>query len=820
MTHGISLLVSSLWLTAPAEPPDTVTGAARPAETLVPPEPLANTIIAPAASMAALDAPAHVMVRLRLDERGDVTRVELISADTADAALIRAVLEQATHFRFRPALHHGRPIPVDIEYRRTFLPAPTPLNASLEGELIQMGTRQPISGGRLVIQVGDTEYRTESDDDGRFALSLPAGRANVEVAATGYKRFSVVEELGDDERLTVRYLVERISYERYETVVIGKRERTEISRTSLRDREIKRVPGTFGDPFRVIATLPGVGQIAALILTPIVRGNSTSSTGPLLDGVRIPYLFHLIAGPAVIHPEFIDHIDFFPGAFSARYGGYIGGIVNGITRRSPPGEVRIDTDLNLFQAGAFVRGPIDALGVTATVAGRYGYPGYIYSLTNPDAFASYWDYQLRVDGGKPHNGWTAFALGAFDEVGDKEKGVRIVRGRMLFHRLDLRYRLVSGTSSNVFQLVTGIDEIVAPGPDDQEDNRTSGRIRTQRIIPRVILSRQVADSLRLSVGFEAQARHADPSPPRETLDIVPADWSYNGGVFVESLWQATDDLQLMPSIRSDIYTNERASKASVDPRLLSRYRLRRGEDGDTWLKGGVGWYHQPPRFFAPFPGLEEIALERGLLVSIQTSAGVELPLARSISLDVQTYFNYMDPIIVDLRKNAATLDFPGTPQQSDAAEDAELVARSLGRSYGFELMLRKRDTGRLFGWVAYTLSRSERRRKGTWGVFDFDRTHMVQIVAGTTLPRNWQIGGRFQISSGRPVTTLRGYNTARTQPLYRFDIRIDKRAVWNEWILDFYAEVINISLESDSTNDTPGDAFRFVLPTLGARAIF
>ena len=37
-----------------------------------------------------------------------------------------------------------------------------------------------------------------------------------------------------------------------------------------------------------------------------------------------------------------------------------------------------------------------------------------------------------------------------------------------------------------------------------------------------------------------------------------------------------------------------------------------------------------------------------------------------------------------------------------------------------------------------------------------------------------------------PATTTAGYNTARADGYLRFDVRVDKRAVWRDWLLDFY----------------------------------
>ncbi len=39
------------------------------------------------------------------------------------------------------------------------------------------------------------------------------------------------------------------------------------------------------------------------------------------------------------------------------------------------------------------------LGATVTAAGRYGYPGFLIGLATNEVSLSYWDYQLRLDGG-------------------------------------------------------------------------------------------------------------------------------------------------------------------------------------------------------------------------------------------------------------------------------------------------------------------------------------------------------------------------------------------------------------------------------------
>jgi hypothetical protein len=147
-----------------------------------------------------------------------------------------------------------------------------------------------------------------------------------------------------------------------------------------------------------------------------------------------------------------------------------------------------------------------------------------------------------------------------------------------------------------------------------------------------------------------------------------------------------------------------------------------------------------------------------------------------------------------------------------------LTQPQLGRAYGLEIMLRRETKTGIFGWVSYTLSRSERMRDGQWVPYDFDRTHLVNLVGGLPLRRNWDVGLRLQYQSGKPTTITSGYNDARGTGYLRFDARIDKRAVWRSWLLDFYVDITNVALLPEEVQ--VGTVIRYVLPTVGLRGRF
>jgi TonB family protein len=171
-------------------------------------------------------------------------------------------------------------------------------------------------------------------------------------------------------------------------------QRRDLGQTTLSAAEVREVPGSLGDPFRAVETLPGVTPAASGIPYFFIRGAPPNNNGYFLDGVRVPLLFHVGAGPGVIHPALLDRIEFYPGAAPASFGGTAGAVVAAYSR-DPAQLAHGEASVRLFDAGALLESPFSSGQGTALVAGRYGYPGPILSAVS-DVELSYWDYQSRL----------------------------------------------------------------------------------------------------------------------------------------------------------------------------------------------------------------------------------------------------------------------------------------------------------------------------------------------------------------------------------------------------------------------------------------
>jgi hypothetical protein len=137
---------------------------------------------------------------------------------------------------------------------------------------------------------------------------------------------------------------------------------------------------------------------------------------------------------------------------------------------------------------------------------------------------------------------------------------------------------------------------------------------------------------------------------------------------------------------------------------------------------------------------------------------------------------------------------------------------------------------RLYGWLAYTLSRSLRVVDGIVVPSDWDERHILNLVVGYRWPRNYSTSARFHYNSGRPYplfverppngNEVDGYIHLPGFP--QLDLRGDKRFFFDNYVLDVYLEVVNSTFSRevfDIKRETSGaiqeSYYRLALPSAG-----
>ena len=158
--------------------------------------------------------------------------------------------------------------------------------------------------------------------------------------------------------------------------------------------------------------------------------------------------------------------------------------------------------------------------------------------------------------------------------------------------------------------------------------------------------------------------------------------------------------------------------------------------------------------------------------------------------------------------------------QFGVAGNSPITSDGRGRAYGIELMYSQDLFKGWFGTFSYTFSRSEfEDASGNLVPSTWDTRHIVNLLAGKKLRKNWQIGLNLRYQSAPPFTPFDDYtssfvvvwdvnkegirdfsqlNAERGKQTVFIDFRADKS--WNiGWgYLTFYMDLENVLADADS----------------------
>lgn len=586
---------------------------------------------------------------------------------------------------------------------------------------------------------------------------------------------------------------------------------------SLSSAEVRMIPGAFGDPFRAVGVMPGVGQLVTGLPVFFVRGAPPGNLGFLVDGVRVPLLFHSFFGPAVVHPKMIERIELHAGGYPASYGRYAGGVVDAELSR-PAGHLNGEWSVRLVDSGAFVDVPFANGRGNAMLAGRYSYTALLLSLLS-DISVEYWDYQALVSYDVSSRGTLSlFAFGAYDYLAippDEERGetVRDGENAVLFHRLDLRYDHRYGEHTKLRVAGTFGVEGTRGGQGLVRDMLGAGRLELRSQLSPALLLRAGA-----SANVDRYELELDPNTENylDVVELFPSRVDSVFGAYADVVIAAAPGISVTPGIRFDRYASAGNSALGVSPRLAANFRINEAVS----IEHAVGIADQPPNFVPGVPGVAVAGLTGGLQRSVQTSAAVkaELPWDVSSSTGVfyNSYFNLTDPF--------------GQNQDLDLDVE-EARVRSTGAAMGLEVLLQRRLTRRMGGLLSYTLSRSTRSHERIHTLSGYDRPHVLNVGANFDLGRRWLASARSVFYSGVPGSRNFGerriFDQSRARPFFRADVRLEKRFLLSDtawW--SFVAEVMNASFSQEvlrrpceprCSDDVVGP---IVIPSLGVMGQF
>lgn len=711
------------------------------------------------------------------------------------------------------------------------------------GVVVDTTTGAPLSD--VTLFVTETGTVVVTDADGAFTLPTSPTAMTVVVVGAGYLDRTL--KLDARDAGTLRVALEAQAVDAAEVIVVeGERVRPAPGAAQLARDEITRVPGARGDLLSSVKNLPGVANNGSL--TPfsaglIIRGASPEDSRILVDGFEVPILYHFLGVQSVLPSEMIDSLEFVPGGFDVAIGGASAGIVDVRSRHGARAWGGF-AEMSFVNGSGLIEGPLGERGSFALAARRSLIDAILPAVIPADAdvaftaYPRYYDYQGQADYHvDDHLTLAGFVFGSndgFDVISSAANSGDPAAAGGAANDTSFTRAIASATWATPRSRV----RLAASGYTDTNHFRV-GRDRYLLLdrdgaAARLELERQLARRVVVNGGTEVDVtrnqydirftrppREGDPTPPSFTYDALLAMVGSSTNRDVGAWAAATvrpGSAELTAGVRLD--GDLRGEHWTAQPRARGKLRL----DDATTLQASTGLYARPARLLDE--NLQpDLVPER----AINSSLGIERRLAEALTLQTTGFYNRLSRLTVL------------TGDRRDPMSEAGYRNVGTGTGFGLEALVTYKSR-RAFAWLAYTYAHATRvdgpgaptRR------FDYDQSHNL-IAVGSWRLGAWQLGARFQLTTGKPYTPVQGaefmsdvdgyqpvygaVNSQRVATQHQLDLRVDRRWRFRDWSLAVYLDVANAYLNAAVVDYTYNFDYSQrqavttlpILPSLGVR---
>lgn len=722
---------------------------------------------------------------------------------------------------------------------------------TLSGTITEESTGETAIGVNVLIK--SLETGTTSNEYGFYSISLPAGTYQVTYSFIGYT--TIVKEI-DLSKDTKQDIALAEASEELDAIVITadveklNTRSPQMSVNSLNIETIKKVPVVLGetDLIKALTLLPGVTNAGEGAAGFNVRGGAADQNLVLLDEATLYQSDHLFGFFSVFNPDAIKDLKLYKGGIPARYGGRVSSVLDIYQRDGNRQKLSATGGIGIVSSRLLLEGPIQKEKSSFLIGGRSSYAHLFLPLFDIENQAYFYDLNAKLsftlnDKNRLYMS-SYFGRDVFDVNGlfgnTFGNSFVNVRWNHIFNS-----KLFANASVIFSDYNYGLElEFVEFQFDSGITNLNA----------KYDLTHYVNDKVKLKYGLNSIYYEFDPgqiSPTTDdspiTADALTKKYAFENGLYIDGEFSITEKLNVNAGLRLSTFNrlgqdelntydengpllfNEElqiyesatptgtvsssrseslSTFANLEPRLAVSYSL----DDDTSFKASyqriAQYIHLISNTNAPTPF--DLYAPSGPFIEPQIGNQVAVGYFKNIgnySLEVESFYKTVDNRL-DYIDGADLI-------ANDAVE--RILLSGEARAYGLEFLLRK-NSGRLQGWIAYTLSRSEQRapgrtpqetgiNNGDWYSSPWDKTHDLTITGNYELNKKWSFGANFTLQTGLPVTfpngqyefnglfipTYEARNSSRLPLIHRLDLsatyvpKPEKTKGWQgSWVFSLY----------------------------------
>ena len=620
---------------------------------------------------------------------------------------------------------------------------------TVSGYIREKGSRELLIG--VNIYAPFLEKGTVSNRYGFYSLPLPAGTYELIYSYVGYH--IVREKIILDKDIELDIFLEpsvelegvEIKADRYEKVT----EMVQMSVLELPVSQVNDIPALLGekDVFKALQLMPGVQSGSEGSSGLYVRGGGPDQNLIILDDATVYNANHLFGFFSLFNGDALKSIELIKGGFPARYGGRLSSVVEMNMKDGNKEDFKGEAGIGLISSRLTLEGPLKSGVSSFLFSGRRT---YIDVLTRPlmpeDEKLGYYFYDLNaklnydfskkdklyLSGyfGKDKFGYVDRYGNEEDEAGlFWENATASLRWNHLFnnrlfsnasfifsnYRLniyedskyeDYRYSLDYTSSIRDFSFKYDLEFHPASGHTIR-----GGFLTTyHRFRPSAVVIKESEDNG--LDNFESRVNDIN------TLE---------SGLYVEDEVKIQRKCLSMAGLRLSHFVEDNKQYLGLEPRLAASYRLM----PDLALKASYALMNQYVHLLSNtglglptdlwVPSTDNVKPQR----SQQIAAGLAKDLTKqNLAITIEGYYKKMDDIIG--YKEGATFLLIEDPTGAEAFTWEDNITSGQGWAYGMEFLV-QRKTGKLTGWVGYTLSWTQLQ----FDEINFGKNTLQSMTAGT-----------------------------------------------------------------------------------------
>jgi hypothetical protein len=663
------------------------------------------------------------------------------------------------------------------------------------GKFTISGYMKDAANGEALI--GATVYITETgtggitNEYGFYSITLPPATYNLHYSYVGYTSITKTIALSKNERIDLELTSD--DQQLQEVIIQADIEQAnvqnlEMSTNKLDISTIKKVPSFLGeaDLLRSLQLLPGVSTVGEGAAGFNVRGGSVGQNLILLDEAPVYNSSHLLGFFSVFNPDAVKDTKLYKGGIPARYGGRLSSLLDVRMKEGNNKKLEINGGIGSIFSRIAVEAPIVKDKASFIVAVRRSYIDvlarpFVPLLKNGGAL-NFYDITLKANYNiNPKN--RVYLSGYFGRDNFKFERNQGFSWGNATGTLRWNHIFNDRLFSNFTAVYSNYDYSLQFGRNDNDSFKWNSLISNYIFKPQ--FSYFINNNNELNFGGEAIFYTFEPANAVGVSNGEPTDVSITKknnletSLYVSNSQKINSKLSIDYGLRyslfnyygpDSVYTYSNEVPGTRRNPISSRYY----KSGDVIASYG-NW--EPRLSFkvqasstSSFKGSYNRMVQYLHLISNTTASNpldVWNPSTNNVKPQIGDQYTigwFKDLGAARMYELSLEGYYRKTQNQIDYIDGADLLINRYlegdllsgeGRAYGLETYFQKK-TGRLTGWVAYTLSRTELKvdgiNNGNWYPTRFNQTHNLKIAAFYEINKRWSFSANFIYTSGTPTT--------------------------------------------------------------------